>query len=156
MIRILGQRKVEMNKKWRRYAIICAISLVTPSAHAGSASIACEYGLLREAHEILLFCGEQIDEQNERRYQKLVGDLSSFIAANGKTSNHLASSAINESTEEIRNHLIREGQDRVCRSSDVPLALLRQSFLRTVSDVGVDELKKLLSRPQDPFEGDCL
>jgi len=139
-----------MNKKWRGYGIICAISLA-PSVQASSFSIGCEFLLLREVHETLLFCGEHIDEPNERRYQKLVGDLSSFIDANEKMNQH---PAFTKSVDEIRDHLVREGQDRVCKSSDV--ALWRKTFLRAVSDAGMEEVGKLLSRPRDPFEGDCF
>lgn len=109
-------------------------------------SVNCEFSLLKELHERLIFCGESIDPASGARYEKLVQDFSSFIAANGK--------GYDDQVEEVRRRLHQEGKDRICKNADYPA--LRRMFFHYVSDAGMAEVRVLLSRPRDPNKGDCL
>lgn len=130
-----------------RLAIIgltCLSSLA--SAHASNMAIDCEYKLLKQAHETLRFCGESIDSVRQARYQHLVRDYLSFIAEN-KTRNMMH----DESVEDIRRSLEGMGHDRVCNDP-----VLWGVFYFSVSDSGMAEARKKLSRRRDPSEGDCF
>jgi hypothetical protein len=125
----------------------CLIPLVA-QAHANNASINCEFAVLKQAHETLMFCGETIDPVSEARYDKLTKGFQSFIASNPDSRPGW------NSVEEIQRSLLREGRDRVCKDPDY--AWLREAFGRYVSDAGMAEVGSLLSRPRDPSEGDCF
>jgi hypothetical protein len=125
----------------------CLIPLVA-HAYANNASINCEFAMLKQAHETLIFCGEKIDPVSEARYDKLTKDFQSFIASNPDSRPGW------DSVDEVRRLLLREGRDRVCKDPDY--AWLRRAFDRYVSDAGMAEVGTLLSRPRDPSEGDCL
>lgn len=112
-------------------------------------AINCEFALLLQARETLLHCGEQIDPTSEARYDKLINDFMSFIAANVDSKKRS-----DDSVDEIRKRLRRSDRDRVCKGSDY--LLLRQTFFHAVSDVGMAQVSKLLSHPRDPSEGDCF
>src|SRR5450631_3453456 len=45
-------------------------------------AISCEFGMLSYAHEILIYCGEQIDPVSESRYAQLFRKFSDFDLAN--------------------------------------------------------------------------
>jgi hypothetical protein len=112
-------------------------------------AVECEFSLLKQAHETLIYCGEQIDPVIEARYNELSKSFLSFIATNQDSK-----PGSDDSVEEIRRDLLREDRDRVCKGPDY--ALLRRSFFRSVSDVGMTEVGNLLSHPRDPSEGDCF
>jgi hypothetical protein len=121
---------------------------LTGSACATNASIQCDFAFLKQAHETLVFCGEKIDPASEERYDKLTKEFQAFIASN------VDSKPGWETVEDIRRTLLREGKDRVCKDPDYQA--LRRVFFGYVSDSGMAQVKKLLSRPRDPSEGDCL
>jgi hypothetical protein len=112
-------------------------------------AVKCEFSLLKQAHETIVYCGEQIDPAMEARYNKLSKDFLSFIATNQDSKPRW-----NESVEEIRRNLLQEDRDRVCKGPDY--ALFRRSFFLYVSDVGMTAVSNLLSHPRDPSEGDCF
>ena len=119
------------------------------NAHANNMAVKCELALLRQAHETLIYCGEQIDPASEARYDKLTKDFLYFIATNRDSK-----PGWDDSVEEIRRRLSQMDRDRVCKALDYPL--LRQTFSYAVSDAGIAEVGNLLSRPRDPSEGDCF
>jgi len=111
-------------------------------------SINCEFALLKQARETMIFCGEKIGPANETRYDKLTKDFQSFIASNPNSKPPW------DRAEEIRTKLLGEGRDRVCNDRDYPF--LQQAFYRYVSDAGMVAVGNLLSRPRDPDDGDCF
>ncbi len=136
-----------MRTKLQSIGLACLISWVA-DAHANNMAIDCEFALLKQARESLVFCGEPIDALSEARYEKLMRDFTSFVAANGNLDGYSGS------LEQIRRRLHQDGRDRVCK--DPGYQLLRQTFFRSVSDVGMAEVSNLLSRPRNPSEGDCF
>jgi hypothetical protein len=127
--------------------LVCLISWVT-NAQADNMAISCEFSLMKQAHESLVFCGEPIDPASEARYEKLSQDFSTFIAKNGNPADYSGS------LEQIRRRLQQDGRDRVCKDPDYPF--LRRAFFRYVSDAGMTSVNDLLSRHRDPSEGDCF
>jgi len=120
------------------------------NAHANNMAIYCEFALLQQAHETLLHCGEHIDPASEARYGKLINEFMSFFAANVASKKQ----SDGDSVGEIRKRLLQSDRDRVCKGSDY--LRWRQTFLYAVSDIGMAQVSKLLSRPRDPSEGDCF
>ena len=118
-------------------------------APAHGMSVRCQFGLLKQAHETLVFCGEQIDPASEARFERLSKEFQSFV-----DSNQDSKKVADDSVEEIRRRLRQKGRDQVCKDPDY--SLLRRLFFHNVSDAGMDELSNLLSHPQDPSEGDCF
>lgn len=136
----------------RKMAVSVLVSLLASSAHANArAAIACELDLVRHGHESLVFCKDQIDPVSESRYQQMVQDFSIFISANPPSR---PPSVPLETVEQIQTTLSQMGWDQVCRGSDYPE--LRRIFFHYVSDEGVEAVRKLLSVPKDPYEGDCF
>jgi hypothetical protein len=121
---------------------------LTGSAYATNASIQCEFALLNQARETLIFCGEKIDPAGERRYDELTKEFQAFIASNADSRTGW------QTVEDIRRTLLQEGKERVCKDPDYQA--LRRAFFVYVSDSGMAQAKKLLSRPRDPSEGDCF
>ena len=136
-----------MRTKFQWISLACLLFLVT-NARATNMAVDCEFSLLKQAHESLVFCGESIEPVNEARYDKLTQDFLAFIAMNGNPDKY------NGSLEQIRRRLRQDGRDRVCEDPDYPL--LRRAFFRYISDVGMAEVSRLLSHPRDPSEGDCF
>jgi hypothetical protein len=112
-------------------------------------SISCEFSLLKQAHETLVYCGQRLDPLSAARYDKLFKEFSSFIITNRNPN-----TKYDEDLDEMRMRLLQEGQARVCKGPDYDL--LRRAFGRYVSDAGMAEIKNLLSHPRDPLEGDCF
>jgi hypothetical protein len=129
---------------------LAGLCFCMPSAYANDMAVACEFEILKQAHETLVYCGELIDSVSETRYEKLFWDFSSFVAANANAKKN----SYNGSLEQIQRRLHQDGRDLVCKDPGYPL--LRQAFFRYVSDEGMAEVGRLLSHPQNPFEGDCL
>jgi uncharacterized protein (DUF927 family) len=129
-------------------AALCLATLLTP-AHANNMAIKCEFAILKQAHETLIFCGEKINPANEARYQTVANQFESFIASNADSKPDWQ-----ESVEEIRRGLLREDKDRVCKDQDYQKH--KRMFSLYVSDSGMAYVKKLLSRPRDPSKGDCF
>ena len=81
---------------------------LTGSAYATNASIQCEFALLNQARETLIFCGEKIDPAGERRYDELTKEFQAFIASNADSRPGW------QTVEDIRRTLLQEGKERVC------------------------------------------
>jgi hypothetical protein len=135
----------------RKPVVIGLVLLVASSGplRAADASVACQFGIVTAAHEILVFCGETIDAVSESRYQQLTRDFSQFMAAN-ETSNK-PRAAFNLTDQDSLSQL---GKDRICAEREYPM--FRLFFEHHVSDEGMAAIARLLSVPKDPFEGDCL
>ena len=138
-----------MRSKSRWIGIASSFALAG-NAHANNMALYCEFALLQQAHETLLHCEEQNDPASEARYGKLVDEFMSFFAANAA----FKKQSDGDSVSEIRKRLLQGDRNRICREPDY--TYLRQKFYYAVSDLGMAEVSKLLSRPRDPSEGDCL
>jgi len=132
--------------RWLGFAWLVALA---GNANAENMSVNCEFGLLKQAHETLVFCGEQIDPASEARYDKLKNEFSSFIAANIDSKK-----ASDDSVEDIRRRLLQNGRERACKDRGYPL--LRRAFFHYTSDIGMDGVSNLLNRARDPSEGGCF
>src|SRR5450631_3566419 len=116
-------------------------------------AISCEFGMLSYAHEILIYCGEQIDPVSESRYAQLFRKFSDFDLANRQPPKPSESFESYEA-QEVQKRLRKLGPDAVCKDPDYPE--LRRVFFRYVSDEGVTAVQKLLSVPRNPNQGDCF
>lgn len=110
---------------------LASLCFCMPSAYANNMAVDCEFVILKQAHETLMYCEELIDSVSEARYEKLFRDFSSFVAANANAKKN----SYNGSLEQIRRRLNQDGRDRVCKDPDYPF--LRQAFFRYVSDEGM-------------------
>ena len=132
-----------------RWLAIAWVTATAGNAQAGNMAIYCELALLLRAHETLVHCGEQIDPASESRYDKLVGDYRSFIAANPAPKKQY-----DGDVGEIQKQLRKNDRNLVCTGCDY--TLWHRTFVHAVSDVGMAEVGEQLSRPRDPSEGDCF
>lgn len=125
---------------------ICLVFLAG-STCASNAAINCEFQRLKQVHETLVFCSEQIDLASEARYAELTKEFQSFFSPD------VNSKPAWDSIEEIRKRLVQEGKDRVCK--DPGLSASRRDFFQYVSEAGMARVKNLLSQPRNRTGGDC-
>jgi hypothetical protein len=60
------------------------LALVAGQPAASEVALGCIYMSLTETHEIILYCGDQIDSQSETIYAALRADLKKFINQNAR------------------------------------------------------------------------
>jgi hypothetical protein len=117
----------------------------------GNMAISCEYMLLTEAYETLVFCGEAIDSVNKERYVLLQNDFIKFIRMNTRSDEK---KNVLDYGEARRKEFESRPKDRVCKDPGYPI--LRKTFYQYISDVGMAAVSELLKQPRDPNSGDCF
>jgi hypothetical protein len=60
------------------------LALVAGRPAASEAALGCIYEILTHTHEVILYCGDQIDRQSEANYGALRADLKTFINQNAR------------------------------------------------------------------------
>jgi hypothetical protein len=122
---------------------IC-LAFLTGSTFTAGAAINCEFQRLRQTHEILAFCGEEIDAASEARYVQLTKEFEA---------RSLPEPAPWDGVDKIHGRLAQTAKEQVCKATE--LSSLKREFLEHVSEAGMAPLRNLLSQPRNPREGDC-
>jgi hypothetical protein len=127
------------------------LALVAGPAAASELSLGCIYMMLTETHEVILYCGDQIDGQSEANYAALRADLAKFINENAR----IDRDKIGGKHEiDFRKFMERDGNRNYYCGESYPGA--KKFFYDLVRVESMNEIRKRLESPSDPAEGDCI
>jgi hypothetical protein len=127
------------------------LALVAGQAAASELSLGCIYMALTETHELILFCGDQIDSQSEANYAALRADLGKFINENAREDRHKIGG---KQEREARERLESDNNRHHYCGDTYPT--VKKIFYDLVRVESMDAIRKRLESPSDPAEGDCL
>jgi hypothetical protein len=127
------------------------LALVAGQAAASELSLGCIYMALTEAHEFILFCGDQIDSQSEANCAALRADLAKFINENAR----IDRDKIGGKHEiDVRKSMERSDNRNYYCGETYPV--VKKYFYGLVRVESMNAIRKRLESPSDPMDGDCL
>jgi hypothetical protein len=108
--------------------------------------------MITEAHEMITYCGDPIDRDQEYRYEQLRALLKNFLNKNARFDFNRISLDYDQS---IRRHLEVEGYSKVCNKSGIyPSVVI--NFAKATSMAKTEAMRQRLEQTDDADAGECF